>query len=127
MKLPANLYYTREHEWLKAEGARVTVGITDFAQAELGDVVYIELVEPGARIAAGQRLATVESVKAVSDVYAPVGGIVAAVNPALADAPEIVNQDPYTEGWFAVIEPLETLPDGLLNSEAYAEFIGGKK
>ena len=100
MSVPGDLQYTKTHEWVRREGDTATVGITDHAQDELGDVVFIELPEEGASFGAGDAFGTIESVKAVSDLYSPVGGEVVEVNEALNDAPEKVNEDPYGEGWF---------------------------
>ena len=99
MSVPGDLQYTKTHEWVRREGDTATVGITDHAQDELGDVVFIELPEEGASFGTGDAFGTIESVKAVSDLYAPVGGEVVEVNEALNDAPEKVNEDPYGEGW----------------------------
>ena len=122
MHFPTNLKYSREHEWVRVEGQRAVVGITDFAQSQLGDVVFVELPAVGATLVAGKRFSVVESVKAVSDIFAPVNGKVLEINEALNDAPEKVNQDPYGEGWIAVIEWTSAgdLAE-LMNSEAYAE------
>jgi glycine cleavage system H protein len=99
MQLPDGLHYTKEHEWLRLEGAEGVIGITDFAQDALGDVVFVELPPPGTVLTAGQTFGVVESNKSVSDLFAPVAGKVVAVNDALKDAPEAVNRDPYGEGW----------------------------
>ncbi len=99
MNLPQELQYTRSHEWVRREGDVATIGITDHAQDELGDVVFVELPEVGATLEAGNTFGTVESVKAVSDIYAPVGGEVVEVNGSLEESPEKVNEDPYGEGW----------------------------
>jgi glycine cleavage system H protein len=99
LSVPQDLQYTRSHEWVRTEGDTATVGITDHAQDELGDVVFVELPDEGATFDAGESFGTVESVKAVSDVYAPVGGEVVEVNSSLEDAPEKINDDPYGEGW----------------------------
>ena len=99
MSVPGNLQYTKSHEWVRVEGDVATVGITDHAQDELGDVVFVELPETGATLAAGDSFGAVESVKAVSDLYAPVGGEIVEVNSALEDSPEKINEDPYGEGW----------------------------
>ena len=99
MNIPEDLQYTKSHEWVRIEGDTATIGITDHAQDELGDVVFVELPDEGATFAAGESFGTVESVKAVSDLYAPVGGEVVEVNSALEDAPENINEDPYGEGW----------------------------
>lgn len=121
--VPQELRYARTHEWARLEeDGTVTVGITDHAQDALGDVVYVEHPEPGQQVAAGDEAGVVESVKAASDIYAPVSGSVVAVNAALDDAPETVNQDPYGDGWFFKIEPDDVAElDELLDSEAYAE------
>ena len=99
MSVPEELQYTKSHEWVRTEGDNATIGITDHAQDELGDVVFVELPEVGATFDTGDSFGTVESVKAVSDLYAPVGGEVVEVNSALNDAPEKINEDPYGEGW----------------------------
>jgi glycine cleavage system H protein len=99
MQLPDGLHYTKEHEWLRLEGAEGVIGITDFAQDALGDVVFVELPPPGTVLTAGQTFGVVESNKSVSDLFAPVAGKVVAVNDALKDSPEAVNRDPYGEGW----------------------------
>ena len=118
--VPRGLKYTREHEWVKIEGNRATIGITDFAQQELGDVVFVDLPDVGQKIQSGMTLASVESVKAVSDVYMPVIGEVVAVNDDLEHSPEYVNQDPYGKGWIAVIELGEALPlPELMSAEEY--------
>lgn len=122
MNFPENLKYSKEHEWVRFEGNRAIVGITDFAQSQLGDVVFIELPAVGATVTAGKRFSVVESVKAVSDIFAPLSGTVVEVNDALADAPETVNKEPYGEGWIAVIEiSAGTAMEGLMDSAAYAE------
>ena len=120
---PDELKYAATHEWarLEADGT-VSVGITDHAQDALGDVVFIELPEVGASLDAGEEAGVVESVKAASDIYAPVGGEVVAVNPLLEDAPETVNEDPYTEGWFYQLKPADASElEALLSAEAYAQ------
>jgi glycine cleavage system H protein len=125
---PKDLKYSREHEWVRVSGKRAIVGITDFAQKELGDVVFVELPAVGDAATQGGEFAVVESVKAVSEVYAPVSGSVVEVNGGLADTPELINQDPYGEGWIAVIElsdPGEL--DGLLTADDYAAFVGGEE
>jgi len=99
MSIPEDLQYTKTHEWVRVEDDMATIGITDHAQEELGDVVFVELPEDGASFEAGDSFGAVESVKAVSDLYAPVGGEVVEVNSALEDAPEKINEDPYGEGW----------------------------
>ncbi len=107
MGVPTNCRYTKDHEWARAEGAEVCIGITDYAQHSLGDVVFIDLPKVGAEVTAGSSMATVESVKAVSDIYAPVTGRITKVNPALADKPELVNQDPHGAAWMVVIQPID--------------------
>ena len=106
MSVPEELQYTRSHEWVRTEGDTATIGITDHAQDELGDVVFVELPEEGATFDAGDSFGTVESVKAVSDLYTPVGGEVVEVNAALNDSPEKINEDPYGEGWIVKIQRL---------------------
>ena len=101
MSIPEELQYTRSHEWVRIENDTATVGITDHAQEELGDIVFVELPEEGATLQAGDSFGTLESVKAVSDLYAPVGGEVVEVNEALNDSPEKINEDPYGDGWIA--------------------------
>ena len=124
MQFPTDLKYSKEHEWVRISGRRAVVGITDFAQSQLGDIVFVELPAVGATITAGKRFSVVESVKAVSDIFAPLGGTVVEVNEVLNDAPETVNQDPFGKGWIAVIELAEgTGAVGLMDSEAYAAHV----
>lgn len=119
---PSELRYAETHEWARAEDGLVTVGITDHAQDALGDVVYVELPESGQWVAAREEAGVVESVKAASDIYAPVSGTVVAINELLEDAPETVNQDPYGDGWFFRIEPDDAAELGeLLDADAYIE------
>ena len=121
MQFPANLKYSKEHEWVRLEGNKAVVGITDFAQSQLGDVVFVELPAVGAAVVAGKRFSVVESVKAVSDIFAPVNGTVVEINETLNDAPEKVNQDPYGQGWIAVLELTDAAALAeLMDSEAYA-------
>ena len=121
MSVPGDLQYTKTHEWVRREGDTATVGITEHAQDELGDVVFIELPEEGASFGAGDAFGTIESVKAVSDLYAPVGGEVVEVNEALNDAPEKVNEDPYGEGW---IIRLQVSGEGnLLSADEYEKVL----
>ena len=121
MSVPGELSYTKTHEWVRREDDVATVGITDHAQDELGDVVFIELPEKGATFGAGDAFGTVESVKAVSDLYAPIGGEVVEVNEALNDAPEKINEDPYGDGW---IIKLRVSEDGdLLSAEEYEKVL----
>jgi glycine cleavage system H protein len=128
MEFPANLRYTKEHEWARQEGNRVVVGITDYAQKELGDVVFVELPEVGITIAVMDTFGVVESVKAVSDLYAPVSGIVVEVNTVLEDQPELVNASPYGQGWMVVIEVahLEELQH-LLTATEYQAYVAQEK
>ncbi len=126
MDFPRDLHYSRDHEWLRVEagGKTATVGITDFAQSELGDIVYVELPGPGDTFGTGAEFGTVEAVKTVSELFMPVGGTVVAVNEGLEDAPESVNQDPYGAGWMIRIEmtdPGEV--DALMDAAAYAELV----
>ena len=121
---PTDLRYTKKHEWARQEGNRVRVAITHYAQQELGDVVFVDLPQEGSILQAGEAFAVVESVKAVSDIFAPVGGRVVEVNHDLADHPELINQDPYGAGWIAVLEmenPAEL--DELLDADAYRKLI----
>jgi glycine cleavage system H protein len=122
--VPPDLKYTRDHEWARKEGARVRVGITAFAQEQLGDVVFVELPKVGAKVTQKQSFGVVESVKAVSDLFAPLSGAVAEVNGELPNAPETVNQDPYGRGWMIVINPANAAEwDQLLDAAAYEAFL----
>jgi glycine cleavage system H protein len=123
MNIPKDLLYTKDHEWVRIEGDLVVVGITDFAQGELGDIVFVQLPEIGARISQGQSLGSLEAVKAVADVYSPVSGEVAEVNTALGDKPELMNQDPYGGGWVVKIRATNLAAEkaALLNAAAYAD------
>jgi glycine cleavage system H protein len=122
--VPAELKYSKEHEWVRIEGNRAIIGITEFAQGELGDIVFVELPEAGATLTANNTFGTVESVKTVSDLYAPVSGTIVEVNAALVDSPEKVNEAPYGDGWMLVVEISDASElDSLLTSEAYTEFI----
>jgi len=123
---PADLQYTESHEWIRTEGESVKVGLSDYAQDQLGDVVFIELPEIGESISRGAEFGTVESVKAVSELYMPVGGEIVAVNPTLEASPELVNKSPYTDGWMIEIRPANPDElDDLLNSNAYLEKLKG--
>ena len=123
--VPESLRYTKDHEWAKIEGNRVRVGITDHAQSELTDVVYVEFPPVGKVVKQGDVLGTVESVKAVSEIFAPVSGKVVEVNKALEDAPEQVNKDPYGSGWMVVLEPSDAAEaTSLLDAGAYRKLIG---
>ena len=124
MNIPKELKYSKDHEWVKVEGNTATIGITDYAQSQLGDVVFVELPGAGAELAVGAGLAVVESVKAVSDVYTPISGKVIASNESLADAPETINQDPYGEGWIAKIEITDRAElNELLDSQVYEKLV----
>lgn len=124
MKIPAELLYSKDHEWVKVEDGRAVVGITDFAQDQLGDVVFVEVPEAGAELGVGDGLTTIESVKAVSDVYSPLGGKIAQVNEELGDAPQLINEDPYGKGWIAVLEIADAAKlKGLLTAEEYKKFL----
>lgn len=120
--IPAELKYVASHEWIRLEDdGTVTVGITDFAQAQLGDVVFVELPETDTDVDAEQDIAVVESVKAASDIYAPIAGKIIAINEALIDAPELVNEDPYQQAWFFKMELADaSVLDTLLDADAYA-------
>ena len=121
--LPRDLYYTNEHEWLrKEEDGNITVGITDYAQAALGDLVYVEIPEIGQNIDAGGEMAVVESVKAASDVYSPLSGKITNVNENLANEPQIINLDPYGEGWIACIFPSDEI-NNVMNADEYQQFL----
>jgi len=126
MNVPDDLRYSSDHEWIRSEDGTVRVGITDYAQDALGDVVYVEVPEVGTKVAANAKVSEVESTKSVSDIFAPVAGTVVAVNADLADAPERLNDDPYGEGWICVIEPDDpTQVDALLDAQAYSALIDG--
>ena len=121
MSVPEDLQYTKSHEWVRFEDGTVTIGITDHAQEELGDVVFVELPDVGDTIGSGDSFGTVESVKAVSDLYTPVGGEVVEVNSALEDAPENINEDPYGEGW--IVKLRTTDEADLLSPEEYGKVV----
>jgi glycine cleavage system H protein len=121
LSVPEELQYTKSHEWVRTEGDTATIGITDHAQEELGDVVFVELPDEGDTFDAGESFGTVESVKAVSDLYAPVGGEVVEVNSALEDAPEKINEDPYGEGWIVKLSTSEEAD--LLSPEEYEQVV----
>ena len=124
MNVPDDLRYSSDHEWVRTDGPRIKVGITDYAQDALGDVVFVDLPDVGTEVAAGDSVAEVESTKSVSDIYAPVSGTIVEVNAELADAPERLNEDPYGEGWLFVIEPSGD-PDSLIDASAYRALIDG--
>ena len=118
----AGRLYTKSHEWLTVEGKSATVGITDFAQSQLGDVVFLELPNPGRKLEAGESFGVVESVKAASDLYAPVSGRVAEVNDKLAGKPELINSDPYGDGWILKLDLSGELPKDLMDEDTYKKF-----
>jgi glycine cleavage system H protein len=121
---PEELKYTKEHEWAKLEGNVIRVGITHYAQDALGDIVYVDLPSPGTQVAAGQAFGEVESTKSVSDIYSPVSGSITERNARLEEAPDLVNQEPYGEGWMVLIEPTNASElDGLLSATDYKAFI----
>jgi len=126
MQIPDDLRYSSDHEWVRVENGKARVGITDYAQDALGDVVFVDLPEVGAAAVAGDSISEVESTKSVSDIYAPVSGSISEVNAELADAPERLNEDPYGEGWIFVIElddPSQL--DGLMDAAAYRALVDG--
>ena len=126
MNVPDDLRYSSDHEWIRAEDGTIRVGITDYAQDALGDVVYVEVPEVGTKVDANAKVSEVESTKSVSDIFAPVAGTVVAVNADLADAPERLNDDPYGEGWICVIQPDDpNQVDALLDAQAYSALIDG--
>ena len=122
MSSPKGLQYTKDHEWIKDNGGRAQVGITEFAQSELGELVFVDLPAVGKSIKAGEVLCVVESTKAASDVYAPVSGTVVEVNSKLSDNPTLVNSDPYGEGWLVVLEKVEKSSD-LMEADAYDQLL----
>ena len=126
MSVPEELRYSSDHEWVSVSGTRARVGITDYAQDALGDVVYVQVPTVGTSVAAGDSFGEVESTKSVSDVYAPVSGTVVAVNEALSDSPETINQDPYGAGWLCEIELTDASElDALLDADAYQALLEG--
>ncbi len=121
---PEDLRYTQEHEWVRAEGDACTVGITAYAAEQLGDVTYVELPEVGAALAKGAEAATVESVKAASDIYSPAAGEVSEINAALEEQPELVNESPYGDGWFFKLSQVNSADlDGMMDAAAYAKYV----
>ena len=123
--VPDGLYYTKEHEWVRVEGDKCRVGVTDYAQNSLHEIVYVELPKVGAKVAQMQSLGTVESVKAVADVYSPIAGEVLEVNNTLSDAPELVNKTPYGDGWITIIRPADMKKDlgTLMSPQAYKDLL----
>lgn len=126
MNIPSDLRYSSDHEWVRLEGDKVRIGITDFAQDNLGDVVFVQIPELGAAVAVGDSFSEVESTKSVSDIYAPVDGTVAEINPLLETQPELLNSDPYGEGWICVIDVADAAQvQGLLDAAGYQSLIDG--
>ena len=124
MNIPAGLKYTQDHEWVRIEGETAIVGITDFAQGELGDVVFVEIETEGETLDKGETFGTVEAVKTVSDLFMPVGGEIVEVNPALADEPELVNKDPYNKGWMIKVKITNAAEiDELLSADDYQKML----
>ncbi len=125
MEFPAELKYTKDHEWIRLEGSDAFIGITEFAQGELGDIVYVDITTVGEEIAREEVFGTIEAVKTVSDLFIPVTGTVLEVNPALDAQPDLVNTDPYGQGWIVKITPADVADiDGLLSAEEYKELVG---
>jgi len=125
MNIPADLRYTKDHEWIKIDGDSATIGVTDFAQSELGDIVFVEVDTEGEDLSAGDVFGTVEAVKTVSDLFMPISGTIESLNAALEDNPELVNQDPYGEGWMVKIKLADgAATDELLSADEYKEVIG---
>ena len=126
MNFPDDLRYSSDHEWARVEDGKVRVGITDYAQDALGDVVFVEIPEVGLQVAANDKISEVESTKSVSDIFAPIAGTVVEVNRELTDTPERVNEDPYGAGWLCVIEPSDPAQvDALLDVEGYRQLVDG--
>lgn len=125
VNVPDDLMYTKDHEWLRLEGGKARVGITDYAQDALGDIVFIQLPKVGAAFAAGQSFGEIESTKSVNDVYAPYAASVVEVNSSLADTPDAVNRDPYGDGWLCVLDADGLDSSELLSPEEYRKLIGG--
>ena len=124
MKFPTNVKYTSEHEWIRLEGEEGYVGITDYAQDQLGDIVFVDITAEGETLEKGEAFGSIEVVKTVSDLFIPIGGEILVVNPALEENPELVNTDPYGEGWLIKIKPTDVAEmDDLLDAEAYQKII----
>lgn len=124
MNFPTNVKYTSEHEWIRVEGEETYVGITDYAQDQLGDIVFVDVTAEGETLEQGEVFGTIEVVKTVSDLFLPVGGEVLEINPALEENPELVNKDPYGDGWLIRIRPTDLSQlDGLMDAEAYKQII----
>jgi len=128
LNLPDDVKYTQNHEWIKDEGETHKIGITDFAQDQLGDVVFVELPEIGTSLVQGEEFCTLESVKAVAEAYMPIGGEIVSINEELTDKPELVNNDPYTQGWLVNIKPTNPKEiEQLMESSEYRNFIQGEE
>jgi glycine cleavage system H protein len=126
MDIPSDLRYSTDHEWARVEEGRVRIGITDYAQDALGDVVFVEVPEVGTKVERGTSFSEVESTKSVSEIYAPVSGVIVEINADLADSPERLNDDPYGEGWICIIDPTDPAQlDELLDAEGYRALIEG--
>lgn len=127
MNVPEDLLYSTDHEWVRKEsdGGRVTIGITDYAQDALGDVVFVQVPTTGATVTPGQTITEVESTKSVSDIFAPVAGTIVEVNDALGETPQLLNEDPYGDGWICVIDTGTTDAEGLMDAAAYRDLIEG--
>ena len=124
MNVPANLKYSNDHEWCRVEGDTAVIGITDFAQSQLGDIVFVDVTTEGETLEKGEVFGTIEVVKTVSDLFLPIGGEVLEINPELEEHPELVNKDPYGDGWLIKIKPTDTTEmDELLDAEAYKQII----
>ena len=124
MNFPTNVKYTKEHEWIRLEGDEAYVGITDYAQEQLGDIVFVDVTTEGETLGKGEVFGTIEVVKTVSDLFLPIGGEVLEINPELEEHPELVNKDPYGDGWLIKIKPTDTTEmDELLDAEAYKQII----
>lgn len=124
MNFPTNVKYTNEHEWVRIEGDKAYVGITDYAQSQLGDIIFVDIPTEGETLEKGETFGSIEVVKTVSDLFLPIGGEILEVNPALEENPELVNKDPYGEGWIVKIKPTDASEaDDLLDAEAYKQLI----
>ena len=123
--VPGEFYYTKEHEWLRVEGDKCRIGVTDYAQDSLHEIVYVDLPKVGSRVTQMQILGTVESVKAVADVYSPIAGVILEVNSELSDAPELVNKHPYDKGWITIMKPddLKKELPSLMSPQAYQDLV----
>ncbi len=126
LNLPDDLRYVEDHEWVRSQGEKVQIGISDYAQDQLGDIVFVELPEVGATISKGEEFGTVESVKAVSELYMPIGGEITAINTGLEESPELINNDPYGGGWMIEVNPSDSGEiEALMAKEAYFEMLKG--